>query len=243
MSNKTLTEKRRAIRPLLDERNSADAMAAYYAFYHDDSKTHLTTTPADAGRADGYVAVSRTGIDLFRPLVTLRLPDDLDAGKELIQTTLPSGTAVILHAPEPYLPLLQAFFEIQTVELLQLYVIDRSRFEPVINVLVTDSLAPNGLPRFVIRSQSQDNQVVASASLNWQSAYFGDIAVNTSATHRRQGWGRSVVSAMVNYLLANGRTPLYAISRDNSPSRELAQRVGFIYTGVQQVFIQAISRP
>ena len=50
-------------------------MAAYYALHHPDDKTTLVVPPtAEGQRANGYVALSRTGIDLFRPLVTMRLP-------------------------------------------------------------------------------------------------------------------------------------------------------------------------
>ena len=72
-----IQDKRRAIRHLLREDDPADAMAAYYALYHPDDKTTLVVPPTTEGqRANGYVALSRTGIDLFRPLVTMRLPTD-----------------------------------------------------------------------------------------------------------------------------------------------------------------------
>ena len=67
-----LDKQRRALRLLLDENNPADAMASYYAFYHDEDRTQIISdpeitaeTPSDV-RAKGYVAISRTGIDLFR---------------------------------------------------------------------------------------------------------------------------------------------------------------------------------
>ncbi len=237
----TTNDKQQAIRPLLNENDPADALAAYYAFHHAAGKTHLVTYPPDAARATGYIAISRTGIDLFRPLVTLRLPkDDITAIPDLIYAGLPAGTAVILHAPESYLPTLQAFFDMQTVEELHLFQLNAADYEPIINVLVTESSGPNGLPRFVIRSQANDNQVGASAALNWQPPQWGDIVVNTNPAFRRQGWGRSVVSAMANYLLSNGRTPLYVISANNHASRQLAQAVGFHDTGVRQILAQAI---
>ena len=240
----TAIDKQQAIRPLLNEKDPADALAAYYAFYHPAGKTFLVTYPPQAERATGYMAISRTGIDLFRPLVTLRLPQaGLANAPDLIYAGLPPGTAVILHAAETYLPVLQAFFDMQTVEHLHLFQLNAADYEPIINVLVTESNAPNGLPRFVIRSQANDNQIGASAALNWLSPQWGDIAVNTNPSFRRQGWGRSVVSAMANYLLSNGRTPLYVISADNDASRQLAQAVGFRDTDVRQILAQAILKP
>ena len=66
-----LAADRRAIRALLDEHSPSDAAASYYAFYHPDRQTQLLPYPAGAERAQGYVALSRTGLDLFRPLLTL----------------------------------------------------------------------------------------------------------------------------------------------------------------------------
>ena len=245
-----LQDKRRAIRLLLREQEPADAMAAYYAFHHPDDKTTLILPPAagEGIRADGYVALSRTGIDLFRPLVTLRLPTDRNPNAaqdaaDLLRLALGSGQPVILSAPVRYLPLLQAFFDIQSEEYLRLYALDARRFEPIVNVLVTRSTGPGNLPRFAIRSsQSGEEAVVASATLNWQSPVFGEIAVSTRPQHRRQGWGRSVVAALSQYLIDSGRTPLYVVAEENAASMQLAESVGFTDTGVREVMLQAALR-
>lgn len=241
----TLADKRRAIQHLLNVHDPADAVAVYYAFYHPDEKTELVTYPAEAERASGYVALSRTGIDLFRPFVTLRLPiTDLTASANTIYQSLQPEAAVILSGPTSYLPLLQALFTIQAEEHLQVYALDQSRFEPIINVLVTETKAPNNLPRFVIRRSGTDSgEIVAAAGLNWQSPYFAEISVNTSTTYRRQGLGRSVVAAVVEKVLSNGRTPLYVVDPDNEASIQLARSVGFVDTGTREVMIQGTLQP
>ena len=241
----TLTDQRHAIRHLLDERNPADAMAAYFAFYHPDDKTELYTAPAGAKRAQGYVALARTGIDLFRPLVTMRLPhDDVDAGAGLIHKALAPGAAVILNAPERTMPLIQALFDVHSEENLRLFVLDPRRFEPIINVLVTQESSPNNLPRYVVRpTQTGRTEVAASATLNWQSPSFAEISVHTNPAYRRRGWGRSVVAAMVQYLLDNGRIPLYAATEQNEASIQLAERVGFVDSGVRESMIQGTLKP
>ena len=95
-----LSDLRRAIRPLLSER-AEDAVADYYAFYHPDDKTNLVVYPENAERPTGYLAFARTGMDLFRPLVTLRLPiGDLAASADAIYSAMAPGTAVILFSPE-----------------------------------------------------------------------------------------------------------------------------------------------
>jgi RimJ/RimL family protein N-acetyltransferase len=233
------------MRHLLDEDRPADAMAAYYAFYHPDEKTQLITYPVGAPRASSYVVLSRTGMDLFRPLVTLRLPiTDLTTSADVIYQALQPGAAVILSSPARYTALLQALFASQTEELLRLYVLDPNRFQPIINVLVTQSTSPNNWPRFIIRrSEPGNDEVVAAAGLNWLSPRYAEISVNTAAHYQRQGWGRSVVAAMAEHLLKNGRTPLYAVSEKNEASIRLAESVGFVASGVRETLIQGTLKP
>lgn len=246
-----LTAARRAIRHLIRERDARDAMAAYYAFYHPDDKTTLVLEPEGieenpVGHADGYLAISRTGIDLFRPLVTMRLPIDRDMmavqeAAHLLSRAFSPGQPVILNVPDRYRPLIEALFDIQSEENLQLYSLDPTRYEPIINVLVSRSTGPGDWPRYSISSnQSGQEEVVAWASLNWQSPYFAEIAVNTRPQHRRQGWGKSVVSAMSGYLIDSGRTPLYVVSADNQVSAQLAESIGFTDTGSRELLLQAI---
>ena len=239
----SLTQQRRAIYHLLDETNPANGMAAYFAFYHPDNRTILRPFPYTAIRAEGYVALSRTGMDLFRPFVTLRLPiHNMQTSTAVIYEAIDAGTAVILNSPIRYAPLLHALFEIQTEEQLSLFVLRPSNFQPVINVLVTQDKAPNGMPRFSIRDREND-VIGASATLNWQSPSYAEIGVTTNPGYRRRGWGRSVVSSMVNYLLEHGRTPLYVVTSNNEASFQLAERVGFTDSGVRESMIQAVLNP
>jgi GNAT superfamily N-acetyltransferase len=243
----TLAETRRAIRSLLDEREPADALAVHYAYYFPEAKTQIIAYPADAGpgQATGYVAFSRTGVDLFRPFVTLRLPiEEMNACVEVIYSAMQPGTQVILQSPAAYFPFLQALFDIQTVTHLQLYVLNRERFEPIINVLVNEAAAHNELPRFIIRHNEGDGlDVVASAGLNWQTPLFAEVAVSVDPHYQRRGWGRSVLAAMVQHLISTGRAPLYTVSADNQASIELARSVGFEDSRVRNIMIQAVLKP
>ncbi|WP_420644949.1 GNAT family N-acetyltransferase [Candidatus Leptofilum sp.] len=238
-----LTQQRRAIFHLLDETNPADGMASYFAFHHSDKRTILRPYPYAAIRAEGYVALSRTGMDLFRPFVTMRLPiHNMQTSTDVIYEAIDVGMAVILNAPSRYAPLLHALFNVQSEEELSLYRLRPSPFEPIINVLVTQDTAPNGLPRFFIRDR--DNDVIgASATLNWQSPNFAEIGVTTKLGYRRRGWGRSVVSSMANYLLENGRTPLYVVAQNNAASIQLAESVGFADSGAREIMLQAVLNP
>lgn len=244
----TLAEKRRAIRPLLHEHDPVDAISAYYAYYHDDNKTNIALFPPETRPATGYLCFSRTGIDLFRPLVTMRLPTIPDDAADLFYSAMPPGTDVIISAPESYLPLLGAFFEIQREEHLMVFKLNSGQFEPVINVLVAREDTPDGRTGFVIRESAQnlsraDSQVIASAWLNWQSPRFAEISVRTQAGYRRRGLGRSVVAAAAQYILENGRTPLYVVAEHNEASIHLAESLGFANTGAKEIILEARLRP
>jgi GNAT superfamily N-acetyltransferase len=245
-----LKDARRAIRRLLHERDPADGMAAYYALYHPEERVALVLSPEEAAanpaaHADGYVALAITGIDLFRPFVTMRLPTDRDpnattAAADLLRRALEPGQEAILNVPARYRPLIGALFDIHTEDQARLYALNPARFQPIINVLVTRSVGLGNLPRFTIRStQSGNEELVADATLNWQSPQFAEIAVNTRPQFRRQGWGRSVVAAMCAHLLESGRIPLYVVSEDNIASIQLAESLGFEDTGVREFFLEA----
>jgi len=183
-------------------------------------------------------------MDLFRPLVTMRLPiKEMETSADIIYHALEPGAELILNVPEAYGPLIHALFEVQTEERLLLFALKATRFEPLVNVLITQDKGANGLPRFVIRDRQNDNVLVASAGLNWQSPRFAEISVNTHVQYRRQGYGRSVVAAMANYILSNGRTPLYMVVEHNHSSILLAQRVGFENTLDRFLLIQGKLRP
>jgi ribosomal protein S18 acetylase RimI-like enzyme len=237
-----LDAQRASIRPLIDETKPADALASYYANYHADQKTSLVLQPPDANIAQGYIALSRTGMDLFRPLLTMRLPSEDEATAELMERALPVNASAILIVPETYTPILKALFEMQSERRLRVLILDHGRFQPVINVLVTEEKTPDGLPRFVIRSRQENNHVVASANINWQTSTFADISVSTESDQRRQGWGRSVAAALCQQILDSGRTPLYSVDESNQPSLKLAESVGFIDLGIRKHLFQGTRR-
>ena len=222
-----------------------DGVASYFAFYHPNNRTQLVTYPNAVTSPTGFLTISRTGIDLFRPFVTFRFPpNDMEGAVDLLYAALVPETAVILNALASDLPLIRAFFDIQTEERLQVLVLEANRFEPVINVLVQQTNSNNVYPRFVIRSnQTGASEIAASAGINWQTDCFAEISVNTSQRHRRQGLGRSVVSSAVNYVLENGRVPLYAVAENNDASLQLAQRLGFVDSGARHVLLQATLKP
>lgn len=189
-------------------------------------------------------------MDLFRPFLTMRLPHRTDTGRidpsassQLIHSSLNPGSAVIAAGPLEYLALMEALFDIEHVVQVKLLVLDPGRFKPIINVLVTQADSYNGLPRFTIRNGSgEGSEILASAGLNWQSSRFAEIYTHTSAPHRRQGYGKSVVAAAVQHVLEHGRRPIYIVSHENEPSIRLARSVGFVDTGAMKFQFEGVLR-
>lgn len=247
----SLEDKRRQVRSLLHERSVADALAAYYALHHPDDKTEIDIYTDSAGVVQGYLCLSRTGMDLFRPLLTLRLPTSAHDGgidpkqaATMIYSAIPPGTSLIINAPQMYRSIIAALFDIQSELPLRLMVLDRAGYKPIINVLVSESESYNGLPRFVVRSRAASGssaaaEVAASAGLNWKSPHFAEIYVHTKPAFRRRGFGRSVVAAVVQKVLDSGQTPLYAVGVDNGASTQLAESVGFADSGLVDIVYEA----
>ncbi len=241
-----LEANRRAIQLLLDRRQPLDAMAVYYAFFHDAHKTRILTwppVPDNRHTAVGFIIVSRTGIDLFRPFLTMRLPlPDLEASANLLQMALPEGAEAFMSISTDYEPLVRAFCEVLSEDRLHMYQLTQMPALEV-NVLVTRADL-DGLPRFVVKQMRNGQRITAaSAALNWQTNHFAEIAVNTRPEYRQKGYGRAVVRALASHLLQHGRVPLYAVNPQNRASVQLARGLGFTLINEDEVMLEVRRRP
>jgi GNAT superfamily N-acetyltransferase len=225
-----LNEKRRAIRPLLSPSDPADALASYYALWHDPRRTQLTVHRDAEGRADGFVAVCQTGADLFRPLLTLRAPNERTTG-HLLRTALTPNRPYQVIVPVTLASAVREQMEISHSRLPQLYMLDPARFQPVINVLVQRVNSPDDSPRFQIESQGQ---IAAMAGTNWRSPSFAEVFVYVHPRGRGRGWGKSVVSACTAALLEERLRPLYLVEEENDVSVHIAKGLGYTGTGRYQ---------
>jgi GNAT superfamily N-acetyltransferase len=243
----SLIRKRQAVRHLLSNRSAHDAMVSYYALYHPNDRTHLVLHTDESARVDGYLALCRTGMDLFRPLLTMRAESQQVAAELIAQAVQPESPVIIAVRLE-LRPIIEAFFNVSGETIAGVYQLDRPDFRPVINVLVTRSPTPSGDPRFVIREQSFDRgarpsgAIVAQAGINWRSPDFADIYVNTDPRVRGRGLGKSVVSALSNWLLEQNVTPLFTIAENNEASHRLATSLGYHDTGARQFLCEGIRR-
>lgn len=230
-----IQDQRRLARALLDDSSAADAPTAYYVLFHPAPRSALFLHTDEAGRAAGVVGRFQTGMDLFRPLVTLRCrTPEIAAG--LLDESLAPGRPYILFANVNQLPLVSNSLQIDNQRILQIYQLDLPRFKPVINVLAQSSITADGLPRCKIGS----GIVQAVAGVNWQSPAFAEVYVQTEPAARQRGWGQSVVSAVTRAVLDGGRIPLYLVENGNDPSRQIAENLGYTDTGARQVIADVV---
>ncbi len=231
----SIHELRAQVRHLLDPSSPADAPTAYYALYHNPARSALYTTTDEDGAATGFVGVFQTGIDLFRPLVTLHCAE-ADHAAELLARALTPERPYIFFAKMSQLPLVGDQFHFEQHRVLRLYRLDPRRFGPELNVLVELKTAPDGTPRAVIGT----HEAQAVAGVNWQSPEFAEIYVQTDPEVQRRGWGRSVTAAVTQAVLESGRIPLYLVEMDNDPSRALAESLGYVDTDARQVYADVV---
>jgi len=231
----SIHEQRTLVRHLLDDSSAEDAPTAYYALFHDAARSRLFTTVDPSGQVTGFAGRFQTGIDLFRPLVTLCCQDAETAADLLAQALAPDHPYILFAGLSQY-PFVGGSFEIDHHRILHIYRLDVRRFQPVINVLVRQHRAHDGTPRGVIESGG----VRAVAGVNWQSPAFAEIYVHTDAAARQRGWGESVVSAVTQAVLEGGRTPLYLVETENEASRALAEKLGYVDTSGRQVYADVV---
>jgi GNAT superfamily N-acetyltransferase len=225
-----LNEKRRAIRPLLAPTDPADALTSYYALWHDPRRTSLILHRDSRGQADGFVAVCQTGVDLFRPLVTLRAPDGTIVG-EMLHEALMSGRSYQVTVPVMLASAVRDHLSFARSSLTHVYCLDPSNFRPIVNVLVQPVTGADGSLRFQIESQGQ---LAAMSGTNWRSPTFAEVFVYVHPRSRGRGWGKSVVSACTASLLEERLRPLYMVEEGNEASIRIAEALGYIDTGLRE---------
>ena len=101
----TLREQRVLITPLVDTTSPADAPTAYYALYHDPNRSTLFTKLGGDGKAIGFVGRFQTGLDLFRPVITMRRPQP-EIAADLLAEALVVGRPYILFSSADQLPMI-----------------------------------------------------------------------------------------------------------------------------------------
>ncbi len=231
----TLRQQRHLIGTLLDTTSPADAPTAYYALYHDPSRSTLFVKLNAEGKAVGFVGRFQTGVDLFRPVVSMRCWQP-EIAAELLAQALVVGRPYILFSNLNQLAIAGGSLQVSNERILSLYALETSRFKPMINVLVVHKIGPDGTPRAEIDS----NGVRAVSGINWQSPGYAEIYAHVDPEARQRGWGQSVAAACTERVLSSGRLPIYLVEPTNEPSVRLAESLGYRDTGARQVFAEVV---
>ena len=228
----SLREQRASITAMFDLHSAADSPTAYYALYHDPVRSVLAVRPGE-----GFVGRFQTGIDLFRPLVSMRCWRPEPAANLLAEALTP-GRPYLFFANLSQLALIGGSLTLTHERVLSIYALDPARFKPQINVLIMYKTAPDGTPRCEIVSGKGSVQAVAG--VNWQSPGFAELFVQTEPEVRQRGWGRSVAAACTEKILQSGRIPIYLVEPDNEASIRLATGLGYVDTGARQILADAV---
>jgi hypothetical protein len=207
-----------------------DALAAYYALYHDPRRTQLWLHSSPDGQIGGFVAACQTGFNLFQPTVVLRARDEEIAMDLLRQALHPGRPYYVVTTPALDLVLRQEM-QLEQEEINRVFLFDPNLHQPEINVLVQSARTPDGSPRFFIRSQGE---TASEAGVNWLSPHFAELYVHTQPWARERGWGKSVLSSCAFSLIQAQVRPLYMVSTGDEISERLAQSVGFVDTGARE---------
>lgn len=230
---------RMKVRPLLHLTEPADALAVYYALYHDPRRTVLYVHENADGRAEGFAAVCQTGQRLFAPTVVLHTAEE-QAAVALLREALVPGRPYYLATTPDLREAVAEVVSIEQVEINRIYRLDFSRFRMNTNVLVVAEPGLGGLPRFVIRSQGE---VAAEAGLNWASSHFAEIFVRAAPAAQGRGWGRAVLTACTLWVVCSARQPLYVVGEENAVSIALAETTGYVDTGAREFAGEGVCKP
>jgi len=231
-------EEREVLAGLLDPRSVADALPAYYALTHPADRVALYAYYHTPNVPSGFVVLARTGYDLFRPLAVpfVATPTGLAS---LLGASIEPGRPVILTLPAEQRAWVQDVADLGSTVVLDLLRVDSRSYSPLLNVLVVESTAPGGLPRFEIRSGGVTH---AAAGLNWIGELYAEVYLETSPEALGKPYGKSVLSAITGRLLAEGKVALLRLDEANIVGHVDAYEIGFRRTGERNLVCQAVLR-
>ena len=220
---------------LVSERLPGDALSAYYALNHPARRVKLFAIQ-NGSNLVAFAVTAQTGQDLFRPLVVpvAANPETL-AG--LLDAALGDGRPALLHLPLEQRSWLPASLVLQDERVVDLHRLDPKGFPIEINVLVTETSTPEGLPRFEIRSGAT---VVAAAGLNWRGAFFAEVYVEGGPQARSRGLTRSVLAAATGRMISEQLVPLTFVPEADAAAQAEAAWVGYRRTGERFLVAQAV---
>lgn len=79
----------------------------------------------------------------------------------------------------------------------------------------------------VFATRARNGEVAAWSALKLKDEQVWEISVTTEPEYRGRGLAKAVTSAAAEYILAQGRVPLYVHNEQNLPSARVARSLGF----------------
>jgi hypothetical protein len=135
---------------------------------------------------------------------------------------------MLLHLPSDQESWLPHELHLSDRRTLELYRVHPEEFQQEINVLVVESVSPDGLPRVEIRSSRGP---LAAAGVNWKGAVFSEVYVEGAPEARSRGLTRSVLASLSGVLLKGHSVPLIFLDELDAAGQAEAFWVGFRRTG------------
>lgn len=224
------------VKRLINPKAASDAQAAYYALEHPRERVTLYGYFPQNNVLSGFIAIARTGFDLFRPLITPFTGTD-ESLITLIKASILPNRPHLMYLPIEQETLLDGQFTVEKLQLSSLLRLDPRGFEPILNILVVEDKNSEGWPRFEIKAKGGG---FAASGLNWKSKYAAEIYVECDEEGRRRGFTRSVLSALIDRMLGENLLVLFRVSDDDYGSFEDAFDLGFVPTGVRSVLTQLV---
>jgi hypothetical protein len=231
--------KRDRLAHLINERAVFDAMAGYYALHHPADRTSLCGFYPNDDPPTAFLVIAQTGLDLFRPLA-IPFTGHAEPMVSLLQFGLKPGRPVLIDLPIEQRDWAEQTVALDSPRINEIYRLDPNRFEPLINVLITEVSTPTGWPRFEIQSRRGER---ASAGINWLGPHYAEVYVDVDKAARGRNFGQSLLATITARLLAANKIPLLRIPDDGVERVAAAINVGYRPTGVRTVSAQATLRP
>jgi hypothetical protein len=214
-------------------------MAGYYALHHPEDRVKLFGFYPNDEPPTAFLVVAQTGYDLFRPLA-LPFTGHAEAMEALLRFGLKPRRPVLLDLPVEQREWAEEVVSMADPAVTEIYRVEPDRFEPMINVLITEVTTSTGWPRFEIQSRSGGK---ASAGVNWLGPRYAEIYIDADEEAGRRRFDQSLLATITGRLMEARKIPLLRVPDNDSQRAAKAMEVGYRPTGVRMVSAQAVLKP
>ena len=180
------------------------------------------------------------------------------ANVSALASALPYGSQIVAIAPEPISPtadlevvqvkpLLQMVAEHliafeSSVDVAELSATDFSSMLALVEITRPGPLGRRAMELGVFRGIYDGEKLVALAGERLHLNGYTELAtVCTHPDYRGRNYGKAVVSAVAQGVIARGQTPFLGVNADNTPAIRLYERLGFTHR--RMLYLNTVRRP